>query len=269
MLCAKVQKLCAKDDVEQHSDEWYEKRKGMVTASDFPTVLNENPYKTRRALLKQKLGYKAYQFSGNAATEYGNRMEDVAAEVYAKRYNTHLLWFGLVTHDEIPWFGGSPDRVTPDGILLEIKCPFRRQIKDEVPGHYMAQIQGLMHILDLNLCHFVQFRPETDWTPEEFSVVCVQRDEAWLPLSMPKFKDFRDEWMKMKDLPRDEDEGEEGVIKISLGSKPRPQKEREVYKFFYPYPLLNAPGEHLKHRRYDSKTITCATGGDDEFFSLM
>lgn len=268
----RVLSLFERPDIEQHSEQWYEARKTMLTASDFPTCLKHNPYKSRKALLRQKLGDKKYQFNGNEATQYGNIMEDVAAAVYAKKYKKHLLWWGLTRHPTIEWLGGSPDRITCDGVLLEIKSPFRREIKDEVPVHYMDQIQGLLFILDLEVCDFVQYRPESLWSPEEFMVTRVERDANWLRIYLPELRKFREDWMhEVMASARGggcEQEEEEEVDSVKRTRQPRKQPERAVYKFWYPYPLVNAPALHLTMRRYDSTCIQEATGDCDEFFRM-
>ena len=257
--------------MEQHSDLWYEKRKRMVTASDFPAVLNQNPYKTRNQLMRMKLGDKKYQFNGNAATQWGNMLEDEAAQVYSEKYNTHCLWFGLIGHTEYPWLGGSADRVTPDGILVEIKCPLRREIKHEIPGHYMGQVQGLMYILDLQVAHFVQYRPETTWSPMEFDVVEIKRDPVWWKLSFPLLKSFYHEWCEKLLTYKPDEEDDRAVVKIKAnggGTKPKKIKERTpVYQFWYPFPLKTA-SKDVAYRRYHSSPISAPTGTAAEFFNF-
>lgn len=270
-----VVRLLERDEIEQHSDEWYRVRETMLTASDFPTCLKQNPYKSRKALLRQKLGDKRYQFSGNEATQWGNMMEDVCAAIYARKYKKNLLWWGLTKHLEIDWLGGSPDRITEDGILLEIKCPLRREIKDEVPKHYLAQIQGLLHILDLEACDFVQYRPEQTWNPEEFQVTRIDRDPNWLRLYLPEMRTFREEWMhelaiKAEKESRGESVDSDSDEKIKKVNTRKPRKPREVvrerYTFWEPYPLHQAPTYSLSLRRFDSTPITEVTGEADEFF---
>ena len=82
---------------------------------------------------------------------------------------------------------GSPDGITESGKLLEIKCPMMREIKDEVPGHYLPQLQLLMEILDLESCDFIQYKPdEITWPkPSEFQVTHVVRDRQWFAEKLP------------------------------------------------------------------------------------
>jgi hypothetical protein len=92
------------------------------------------------------------------------------------------------------WLGGSPDGVTESGKLVEIKCPMMREIKAEVPEHYMPQLQLCMEILDLETCDFIQYKPaDFNWPKgEEFVVVHVDRDRGWWDTNLPIMREFWD-----------------------------------------------------------------------------
>jgi putative phage-type endonuclease len=162
----------------------------MLTASDAATAIGCNPYETPDGLYVKKVGGR--KFGGNAATERGTLLEPIARDMYDAKYNTKRHEIGLVQHPEHKWLGGSPDGVTECGKLIEIKCPLTRKIEDKVPKHYVAQIQLLMEILDLPECDFIQYRPVTDTTPEEFVVTNVKRDREWFAYYLPIMKAFWD-----------------------------------------------------------------------------
>lgn len=162
----------------------------MLTASDAATAIGCNPYETPDGLYIKKVGGR--KFGGNAATERGTLLEPIARDMYDAKYNTKSHEIGLVQHPEHKWLGGSPDGVTECGKLIEIKCPLTRKIENKVPKHYIAQIQLLMEILDLPECDFIQYRPVTDTTPEEFVVTNVKRDHEWFAYYLPIMKAFWD-----------------------------------------------------------------------------
>ena len=56
LICPQVEKLRLIPQFEQRTPEWYAQRNNAITASDIPTVLNENKYKTSYALLVDKCG---------------------------------------------------------------------------------------------------------------------------------------------------------------------------------------------------------------------
>lgn len=140
-----VAKLISKTYAEQRSQEWLDLRKNMLTASDCATAIGENKYEKPFDLLLKKCG-KGKPFTGNAATEHGNKYEDEARILYEQRHNEVVHEIGLEPHPKYPWLGGSPDGITESGKLVEIKCPMSRQILPEVPKHYMPQLQLCMEI---------------------------------------------------------------------------------------------------------------------------
>jgi len=180
-----VAKLISKEYAEQRSEEWLQLRGKMLTASDAATAIGDNPYEKPTGLILKKCGYN--KFNGNAATEHGNKYEEEARILYENRHNEKCHEIGLYPHPTIKWLGGSPDGVTESGKLIEIKCPLKRQIKDEVPIHYLPQLQLLMEILDLETCDFIQYKPsDITWPgPSEFVVTHVVRDRQWFEDKLP------------------------------------------------------------------------------------
>jgi putative phage-type endonuclease len=183
-----VQKLIEKQYANQKSDEWLSLRGTMLTASDVATALGENPYEKPSSLILKKCGVPS-EFKGNDATRHGEKYESVARDLYCEKTGEVAHDLGLVQHQEIKWLGGSADGVTESGKLLEIKCPMSRKIKNEVPKHYLAQLQILMEVLNLDECDFIQYRPE----PYEYVVVNIKRDRNWFAERLPKLQAFWDE----------------------------------------------------------------------------
>jgi len=64
-----------------------------------------------------------------------------------------------------------------------------RKIENKVPKHYLAQLQVLMEVLDLDDCDFIQYRPD----PYEYVVVNVPRDRQWFSDRLPKLREFWEE----------------------------------------------------------------------------
>jgi hypothetical protein len=183
-----VQKLIEKQYANQKSDEWLALRGTMLTASDVATALGENPYEKPSSLILKKCGVPS-EFRGNDATRHGEKYENIARDLYCEKTGEVAHDLGLVQHPEIPWLGGSADGVTESGKLLEIKCPMSRKIKNEVPKYYLAQLQILMEVLNLEECDFIQYRPE----PFEYVVVNIKRDRTWFAERLPKLQAFWDE----------------------------------------------------------------------------
>ena len=185
-----VQALIEHEYAAQRSEEWLALRGKMLTASDAATAIGVNSYEKPDGLILKKFGYN--KFEGNEATEHGNKYENVARDIYCERYNEVAHEIGLHPHPLYNWLGGSPDGITESGKLLEIKCPLRRKITDEVPVHYMPQLQLLMEILNLEECDFIQYKPEElTWpNPSEFVVTNVKRSREWFEEQLPVMDAF-------------------------------------------------------------------------------
>lgn len=192
---ARVAKLRMKKCPEQLSPEWFQMRKSVITASSMSSLLIRdeqtckkyvelynlqetfkydnkccNPYSSKLDYFKSKvIGSK---FTGSTATYWGQKYEPIVQQIYAINNKTTVLEFGLIPHDTIPFLACSPDGITPEGVILEIKCPFRRQITGIPPLYYYFQVQQQLEVCDLDFCDFVEysfieFESEEEWLDEE------------------------------------------------------------------------------------------------------
>jgi putative phage-type endonuclease len=145
---------------EQRSDEWYKMRENMITASDFGSILGNSKYNSSKSVLKQKCGL-GKKFTGNEYTRWGVKYEEVATEIYRIKNNTKVIEFGCLQHPKYNFLGASPDGITPDGMMLEIKVPKIRVFKEnDVPPHYYDQMQGQLEVCGLYECDFLQCKIE-------------------------------------------------------------------------------------------------------------
>ena len=183
----RARELIAAEYAEQRSQEWLELRENMITASDVASALGENRYESINSFIKKKV--LKTKWAGNAATAHGTILEPIVRDLYDQRYGRKSHEIGLVQHAKYPWLGASPDGVTEDGLLIEIKCPLTRKIEPKVPSHYLPQVQLQLEITDLEECDFIQYRPaNTESIPpclEEFVVVRVRRDREWFAKNLP------------------------------------------------------------------------------------
>lgn len=112
-----------RSDVEQRTEKWYEVRRRLLTCSDVVKVLGGCVHESRLQVLKKKLGLKK-AFTGNFATEHGVKYEPVAIKRYEEARGIKVFDYGLQLHPKYPWLGGSPDGLTSDGMIIEVKCPY-------------------------------------------------------------------------------------------------------------------------------------------------
>jgi len=185
--CVKrAKELLAAEYAEQRSQEWLDLRDTMLTASDIASAIGESRYESPDALVKKKV--LRTKWAGNAATAHGTLLEPMVRDLYDQKTGRKSHEIGLVQHREHAWLGASPDGVTEDGLLIEIKCPLTRKIEAKVPKHYLPQVQLQLEITDLDACDFVQYRPATAEREEEFVVVRVHRDREWFAKHLPAMR---------------------------------------------------------------------------------
>ena len=83
--------------------------------------------------------------------------EPIAIQIYAHLNKTKIHEFGLIINDDISNFGASPDGITDEGIMIEIKCPYSRKIiSDKIPDKYQYQIQGQLAVCKLQECDYIE-----------------------------------------------------------------------------------------------------------------
>jgi len=142
---------------EQKSPEWYAMRLTMLSASDWGTILGENSYANPNSVLLKKCGEDSF-FPRAAldAMAWGNKYEDVAISIYEYRNNSKVFEFGCIRHPFIEHLGASPDGITNEGVMLEIKCPVSRKITGIPPRYYWCQVQGQLEVCELDRCDFLE-----------------------------------------------------------------------------------------------------------------
>jgi len=167
----RVKRLMELPHIIQRSDEWYKIRENMITASDWAAALGKNKYSSRNKLLRAKCGEKQDFFGGHM--RHGVKYEPVANMIYARRNGVRIIDFGLIQHPEYSFLGASPDGITEDGIMVEIKCPPKREITGTPPEYYWIQVQGQLEICDLERCDFLECKIEECSKAEYFLGISI------------------------------------------------------------------------------------------------
>lgn len=192
----RVKTLQKKPQPEQRTPEWYAARHTRVTASEAASCLFKsqrmceeyvnafgiknfkykdteplNHYETKEDYIIKKCSafYGKNVFKDSIYTLWGKKYEEVANRLYCQLNNTTVIEFGLLAHPRLKWLAASPDGITPDGIMLEIKCPKSRKINEnEVPIHYWVQTQIQLESTDLDFCDFFECEIEEIGSEQEF-----------------------------------------------------------------------------------------------------
>ena len=187
--------------IEQRTPAWYHQRKGRVTGSNVGAILGVDPWRSPedvlRAMVRSYHGAES-EFSGNIATEYGNRMEADAVEQFKLESGLDVEEVGFFSYED--WAGASPDGKCSDGNGLEVKCPFGKRkggnfkSLDEQP-HYYSQMQFEMLCAGFPAVWFYQ------WSPHNSKLELVEKDQNWLDENLPKLRQFYSFYLSELDNP--------------------------------------------------------------------
>lgn len=147
--------------IAQRTEEWYNLRKQRLTASDTAQAIGKGKFGTRDQLVQKKvnevLGVPDNFPKHLPALKWGIMFEAMAARCYAQRHqDIEIHEFGLIPHPNLDYYGASPDGITSLGVMIEIKCPYKRKITGDVPHYYELQIQGQMAVCGLRECDYIE-----------------------------------------------------------------------------------------------------------------
>lgn len=182
---------------EQRTEGWYKMRESFITASDWGKVLGINTHgNSVKSIILSKCGVRRGFSPKSGALEWGVRYEEVATRLYEKRRGVKIIEFGCIPHPTISFLGASPDGITEEGVMLEIKCPYSRVINGTVPPQYWAQVQGQLEVCELDMCDYLECKLVeynnveeylADNSEEKGCVCCFERrDGSW----MYEYSDF-------------------------------------------------------------------------------
>ena len=182
--------------MEQRSDEWFKARVGVITGSRIGGILGVNPFQktedVMRDMVREHFG-AAREFTGNAATNHGERMEPVALAFYESVAGVTVTQTGIVKHDDYDWLGASPDGLIGLDGGLEIKCPYwakQPYSVHEKPSYY-AQCQHVMEVCDLKWMDFFCYIREDLYLLER-----LERHPTWFTDNLPKLEAFRKKYLE-------------------------------------------------------------------------
>lgn len=175
-------------------------RKGRITASAVGAILGLSKFATADDVLRRMVREhfdEEKEFVGNIATRWGHDNEPQAIA------DSEQFCGKIIAHDFVSCeidgvlCGASPDGVSENNYLVEIKCPYSLRDQfviaaDFLDAHpeYFAQMQWQMICADKPSCFFVV------WTTAGIDFVRVDREDDWLEKNMPRIKAFWDLYKK-------------------------------------------------------------------------
>lgn len=173
----------------QGTPEWFEQRRGKVTASRIADLMakTKSGYSTSRQnylmqLLCERLTGKVEEGYKSTAMQRGNDLEAEARNWYQLETGESVKEVSFIDHPEINFAGASPDGLVGAEGLIEIKCPntathIETPRKKEPIDRYYKQMQWQMAVTGRKWCDFVSF---DNRLPDNLAYFCkrIPRDEA-------------------------------------------------------------------------------------------
>lgn len=178
--------------IEQKSAAWHESRKMRITGSRVGAILGLSPWQKPDAVIREMVrGYHGAEteFKGNPATDHGNNNEALALLCFMRESGLSVEQCGFFAYGDR--MGASPDGLTDDGGVLELKVPYGiRKGGDfkplEAQPHYAAQIQMEMLATGRKHAYFAQYIApkgdplDGDYIKEAMLIERVEFDDAWI-----------------------------------------------------------------------------------------
>lgn len=185
--------------LEQGSEEWFNARLGIPTASRFKDIVTpakgdkSTSYKSYMyELIAEKLINEKTNGFKSEFMERGNEIEPLARASYEFIHEVEVKQVGMIFNDDMT-IGISPDGLIGDNGGLEIKCPkpstvVKYILNGGLPLEYKPQVMGSLWISEREWWDFLAFHPSMD-----FFQLRVYRDEAYIKKMKQHLSDFVDE----------------------------------------------------------------------------
>lgn len=175
----------------QRTPEWHESRKLRITGSRIGSILGLSPWQTPddilRAMVREYHGAES-EFADNPAVQHGRHHEDAALLAFMRETGLMVERCGFFPYGDR--MGASPDGITSDNGVLELKVPF--SCRDGQPfkpladqPHYRAQVQAELLATGLPHAYFAQYRAprgdplDADYVPEAIEIERIEPDQQW------------------------------------------------------------------------------------------
>ena len=174
-------------NVRQNSDEWYELRAGIPTASGFSKIVTSTGALSKSLdeyalqLATDKLVMEREDTYTSGFMEKGKELELEAVSAYQEHTFRPVKIVGFIICGN---YGYSPDGLVSDDGLVEIKCPkqtthARYLSNGVIPVKYIQQVQGGLFVSGRKWIDFISYNP-TFVEGKKLFIKRVFRDEEFI-----------------------------------------------------------------------------------------
>ena len=167
---------------EQRTEDWYNIRKGKMTASNAETIIaNGKGLETYIYNLMAEYYSSAEKENYiNADMQRGIDLEPEAKIEFQFYTGLDIKEVGCVELNE--YILASPDGLIGEDGLIEIKCPndsiyFKLLLSNNIKPEYIAQMQMQMYVTDRQYCYFVSYNPNFE---KSLYIKKINRDEEMI-----------------------------------------------------------------------------------------
>lgn len=161
----------------QRSSGWFQFRLARLTGSRVSSTWKRTAYKwpkSRKELMAELLleatTGEVKKLEPNEHMLRGTKLEPIARE-YATEciqremgQDFNVVDVGSCYNTDRPWLAASPDGLTSDGCVYEIKCPtvrnHLRAFQEGMAEKHLAQIYAEMYATERRGCYFISYNEE-------------------------------------------------------------------------------------------------------------
>lgn len=174
--------------LEQGTDAWHEFRRGKISASKVPIILNLSPYASPLMLYEEEMGLREPQ-AQQAHMTRGLEVEDQVRDWFFDKSGIKVEPC-VLQHPTNSLFIASLDGMSEDGkAIVEIKNnnkDLHEMAKNNIlPANYQAQVMFQMFVSGLSECYYISHRQS------DHVIVVVKRDDDYIADMIPKLLDFK------------------------------------------------------------------------------
>lgn len=157
--------LCAREQIEQRTPEWYAQMTNVISASELGTLFGPARARAQMVMSKTKIPEPRVQTLACSSNrmgpfDWGIRFEPVVKQIYCYKYHATIKELGRLVDLEDKRCTASPDGLVYSGSragrLIEIKCPVTREPDGIVPKDYYIQMQMQMKVTNCKACDYVE-----------------------------------------------------------------------------------------------------------------
>jgi hypothetical protein len=166
-----VERLLLTPQIEQRTEAWYLDAAGLLSASQFNTILKSG--RTRGQLVLQKASgappdsaqrRTCIKTQELTAFTWGIRFEPLVKQIYQDLTHTRVVDLGRLRHPTDSRLAASPDGLVVEGPaerygrFVEFKAPVTRKILSVVPDDYIVQMQIQMEVGGVEQCDYLEIK---------------------------------------------------------------------------------------------------------------